>query len=78
MNRKLSNWSAPGERPPCVGVWETNDTKDIRIGGLYNYWNGKKWMGSAYSPSSAYLCREFKSCLDNKNTRFRGLAEKPE
>lgn len=78
MKRKLSNWSKPGERPPCVGVWETHQPTDDGVGGLYNYWNSRSWGGSELSPQKAYLARRYTSSLKLKTTRFRGLAEKPE
>lgn len=79
MNRKLSAWSKPGEKPPCVGVWETRQPVDRYVHGpYYNYWNGQTWRESAKSPKEAYTRRRIYALLDEKAMCFRGLAEKPE
>lgn len=73
--KKRSVWSAPGEKPPCVGVWETD-----YIGGnnpIYQYWNGKSYRYASYNLKRAYSFRHRKSGCDQSKVRFRGLAEKP-
>ena len=79
MNRKLSAWSKPGEKPPCVGVWETRQPIDVYIPRrYYNFWNGRSWSASARSPKEAYKRRKIYGYLIEMDVRFRGLAEKPE
>lgn len=76
MTRKLSDWSKPGEKPPCVGVWETDYNS---IGdGTYQWFNGNYFMHAASSPRYAFNLRHLKSNCNQFNVRFRGLAEKPE
>lgn len=78
MKRKLSDWSAFGEKPPSVGVWETHVVNDQIIGGLYNYWNGDGYGLSELSPYMAYQSRTIQPEFNLRECRFRGLAEKPE
>lgn len=73
---KLSNWSAPGEKPPCVGVWKTdyNSMQD----GTFQWFNGVEFCCASASPFFAYANRFTKSNCNQSTVRFRGLAEKPE
>ena len=74
MTRKLSAWSKPGEKPPCVGVWETNYANKTEP--TYQWFDGNKFMNAASSPSQAFLKRKIKSLCNQSTICFRGLAEK--
>ena len=76
MTPKLSNWSAPGEKPPCVGVWATDYlNKDSPT---YQYFDGAEFRRARGSPYWAYEDRNLPSACNQSTVRFRGLAEKPE
>ena len=69
---KLSDWSTPGEKPPCVGLWETDYINDSSP--TYQYWNGSHFMCADYSPQLAFKFKHLKSFCDQSTIRFRGLA----
>ena len=74
---KLSDWSKPGEKPPMVGVWET-DFCAARDWPIYQYWNGKQWRHASDFVRVAYDNRFTPSSCNQSTVRFRGLADKPE
>ncbi len=76
MTRKLSAWRKPGERPPCVGVWETDYGNKRRR--VFQYWNGNVWGLKGRDPYDAMLYSGVVSCCNQSTIRFRGLADKPE
>lgn len=76
MTKKLSAWSQPGEKPPCVGVWETDYATDD--GPTYQYWDGLAFRCAGFSPEDALWGKWRTSWCDQSMVRFRGLAEKPE
>jgi len=70
MSKKLSNWSAPGDKPPSVGVWQTKD-REGRI--AFNHWDGYGCGPSCTSVEAAYEARNM--YRSNWGTRsFRDLA----
>lgn len=75
MTKKLSAWGAPGEKPPCVGVWET-DYINLESP-TYQYWNGQVFKSADDTPFGAYTRRDQPSYCNQSKVRFRGLAEKP-
>lgn len=76
MTRKLSNWSEPGQKPPRAGVWETCATQ---FGAkYYQHWNGMFYGLCSPSIEEAYENRSARTDCPLEETRFRGLATKPE
>ena len=75
MTRKLSNWSKPGEKPPMVGVWETDPGGGLRG---FNYWDGECYGPTRATPFQAFLDRGLYKGKATHVWRFRGLARKPE
>ncbi len=73
MTRRLSDWSKPGEKPPMVGVWET----DYCGRASFNFWNGRTWGPSHQTVRAAYRFREGYQ-FRGETWLFRGLADKPE
>ena len=76
MNRRLSDWSKPGENPPMVAVWETCDPRFTAK--FYQHWNGTFYGVCSNSPQDAYRLRNFSTDWPISETCFRGLADKPE
>ena len=73
MTRRLSDWSKPGEKPPMVGVWETDFCNRS-----YQHWNGEWWGYASEAVDTAYENRGRPSYCCAAWVRFRGLADKPE
>ena len=76
MTRKLSAWSKPGERPPCVGVWMTDYQNEFEP--TYQYFDGAEFRVERATSDLAYLWRKVSSACTQSTIRFRGLTEKPE
>ena len=77
MTRRLSDWSEPGEKPPMVGVWET-DYRAAKNKRAFQYWNESFW---GVRCDTEYEAKEYgwiSSCCNADKIRFRGLADKPE
>lgn len=65
-----------------VTQWFDGDTKPVNIGpyqngseNVYQFWNGKYWGGSSYTPESAEDEKDCESLY--QNDKWRGLAVKP-
>ena len=73
MSKKLSNWSAPGDKPPSVGVWQTRDREGMIA---FNQWDGYGYGPSSESAEDAYKSRNMYR-FDGITRSFRGLVNKP-
>ena len=79
MTRRLSDWSKPGEKPPMVGVWETDYLRGRKtVRRCFQYWDGYRWHWADRTVQDAYEMRDASSACKQDAVRFRGLADKPE
>ncbi len=77
MTRRLSDWSKPGEKPPMVGVWETDLFSGVDP--VFQGWDGQCYGLPASTPTRAAF--ELQHCrirIYRSTVCFRGLADKPE
>ena len=75
MDKKLSDWSAPGEKPRMVGVWKTDYSKGFKD--VYQYFDGKEFKGASATAKGAFSARAHKSFCNQSTVRFCGLIHKP-
>lgn len=71
---KLTAWYPAHIKPARVGVYLTHSSSDGEWK-FFQYWNGRKWGGSASNEWFAYVRRDEQT--EFQRVQWRGLAEAP-